>query len=96
MNLREDLARRLRTIQEQASPAGYDIDGIPTRWTPFDEIEPDSECGKILRAQADECIRQMEWARRESPLTELPHETPEGLLEITWSLLTLAPKDWKP
>lgn len=59
---------------------------------------------------ADECIRQMEWARREcsKQITEaLPtttHEVPypPGMVEIRGMRihglepLTLAPEDWKP
>ena len=43
---------------------------------------------------ADECIRQMEWARRECVI---PFQPDYDECEIDYSApLTLAPKDWQP
>lgn len=109
--LRELLARRLRDVQAKASPAGPDEDGFPTSWAAFEDIPADSECGKILRAQADECIRQMEWARKEAKseshrLITQQRDGEHMFVNIEnvlhchdrlWECpLTLAPEGWKP
>ncbi len=48
-----------------------------------------AECDPYWLAQADECIRQMEWARADAGLEFEP-----GTDEVP--PLTLAPEDWEP
>jgi len=68
-DLREQLAHRLEQVWLASIQSG--LPGTsPFSW---------ADWGKV----SDECIRQMEWARRNN----------EGL---RWPTMTLAPEDWNP
>jgi len=76
MSLREDLIEALRKSYEEPTTKGPD------------DIFPQMPGWPAV---ADECIRQMAWARRNVPYPdELVHEW------ATDEPLTLAPEDWKP
>ena len=82
MSLREDLARRLT--------------GILNGTMVHTETSPEGFPG-MTRADmgpvADECIRQMEWARQKTTyVTSIDYDEDE----VAWGDLTLAPPDWKP
>ncbi|HLE28138.1 MAG TPA: hypothetical protein VI793_08480 [Anaerolineales bacterium] len=88
MSLREELALRLQDVG--ADVPTNDLGGI------------DLNTKEIALAVADECIRQMDWARR---MVEVPSGhtyvtqvvLPDGTHRNVENLrLTLAPRDWKP
>lgn len=56
----------------------------------YPELEPHNASDLWLLI-ADECIRQMEWARETVPMTKTLAATFRDLVP-----LTLAPEDWKP
>jgi len=65
---------------------------LSTIWQKEMQDEPDADVH--WNAIADECIRQMEWARRECVI---PFQPDYDECEIDYSApLTFAPADWKP
>lgn len=90
-DLREELAKRL-----------YDS-ATHQNWTLLKDnpSPPWDKSGSISREWwrniADECIRQMEWARRERslPLWKYSSDQIDNVI-VGWVPLTLAPPDWQP
>lgn len=72
-------------------------DALVRRFDALESAIPDSMQARneAIRVLARECLRQMEWARREryKPLREYPRDDARI---IGWAPLTLAPEDWKP
>ena len=97
MSLREELARKLFDLYW--SQRGYKFRELGAM-SPEDPI--------VWASMADECIRQMEWARRKcSQLNVVEYFGPRRLDDGTWSdargvhvegfvPLSLAPEEWKP
>ena len=79
MSLREELAAVLWEARWKRIETGSGIKG--NRFPDIDDVGQ-----RAWLDVADECIRQMEWARASSPGKDYGRTPP----------LTLAPEDWKP
>lgn len=88
MSLREDLARRLYEAHWAPTVALVGRAAVPF------ENQPDAN-REAWCVAADECIRQMEWARRQGA-----DSVEASIIEIELAkehgTITLAPPDWKP
>jgi hypothetical protein len=84
VGLRKELAQRLLAVRGRVAGSSQNIFGTE----PFEN--------EVAASQADECIRQMEWARRWTveivPLDPIPLAGKAVVLLD----LTLAPKGWVP
>jgi hypothetical protein len=88
MSLREDLAQQLHEVYwaEVKILAGLD---------PAARRVKDDVTLKAYLAQADECIRQMEWVRSCS-MDEVGGPAEDTHDRISDLKLTAAPEDWRP
>lgn len=89
-DLREQLAKRMWEIDPRRWPGKPDliISG-------FANTDLRGAGGLSYGNIADECIRQMEWARRNCLYG--PSEIPGGsAICLTFNPISIAPEDWKP
>lgn len=86
MSLREELARRLGLVYR--TKAGWQSPEV--HWGDRDEegARVHNANRLLFLEMADECIRQMEWARRRNPWVDQS--------EYDRSPMTVAPEGWKP
>jgi hypothetical protein len=90
MSLREDLARRLWLVVTKPDSASVQWDASPNGSLAEYEKAP-------WFIAADECIRQMEWARGIGYRhAELAAQDADYVLKVNSPPLTIAPPDWTP
>lgn len=91
MTLREELGERLYRVGNMMDEPLIDKDSKPPEWAVCGSMT--RECWRSL---ADECIRQMEFARHECPFEWAGTPNPETFAGSPEAILRLAPEDWKP
>lgn len=88
MTLREQIARVL---------AGIKWPSVLTSDESVSDMEVDAAQGRSATwgDMADECIRQMQWARY-NIVKIMPHEGEPGAYDVYHHPMTAAPEGWKP